>query len=336
MHYLLKSLLAHAGLMAPADDDGSDNGGAVDRGDEFDPLGAEGVDDKADDSAADDSAADDDKDADDDDAADDDKADDKEDDDLPPKKAKKDDGDDGKARRQIRVPKARLDQEIAARKALEQRLADLTKQSKKEAEDTTSASLDREIAELENKYDELLADGETKKANEIMRAIRAKERQAVELRSEQKSERARVQAVEQIRLDTLIEKLEADFPALDPDATDYDQEAVDEVMLLRGGFEKQGMTSTDALARAVKYVLGTPAKKAAADEPKKGLGDGRRQSQTKKNLDAEKRIPGRVDRVGVDSDRRGENRSQDVTNMSEEEFNSLPESTKARLRGDLV
>jgi hypothetical protein len=44
---------------------------------------------------------------------------------------------------------------------------------------------------------------------------------------------ARAIAVEQVRLDLMVERLEQEYPQINPDADEYDQDLVDEVMELR-------------------------------------------------------------------------------------------------------
>jgi hypothetical protein len=57
-------------------------------------------------------------------------------------------------------------------------------------------------------------------------------------------------------------------------------------------------------------------------------------STIKKNLDTSLRQPGSLKPMGADSDKRGEKGGlPDVAKLSEEEFDALPESTKARMRG---
>lgn len=246
----------------------------------------------------------------------------------------------------IMIPKARFDEVRTKAKdreaALTARIAALEAQAAKEVSSTTVSALDREVAELEDKYQALLDDGKSAEAKEIMRQIRQKERQIVTIETEHKSERARTQALEQFKFDSLVEKLEAEYPVLNPDNDEaYDQEAVDEVMMLRNGFEKSGLSPSAALAKAVKYVLGAAQKKEAAAEEgeKRGIATGgkkdeRRAEQIKKNVDAANKQPSKMDKVGIDSDKKGAGLDATAANLTEEEFSALPASTKARMRGD--
>jgi len=77
-------------------------------------------------------------------------------------------------------------------------------------------------------------------------------------------------------------------------------------------------------------------------EPAKGLGAAakgvdRKTAAVAKNLDASKRQPASSKSLGADSDKYGQNApTPSAEDMSYEEFSALPESVKAKMRGDLV
>lgn len=316
---------------------GAGDRGAGDRGDDFTPDDVDPAAGKKDDDDEDIDAKDQ-KDADDED---DKKADDKDEDegDDSPR------GKDGKfAKKDPVIPKARFDElnrkSRERETALTARIAELEKQTVRDVQQKNTTELEKEVDTLEGQYEKHLADGESSKAREVMKQIRLKERQIVEISVEHKSAQARDTAVEQLKVDMLVDKLEGEFPQLSPESDEYDQEVVNEVTLLRTGFERGGLSSTQALAKAVKYVLGAPQKKEAESE-KKGLGGGkqaedRRQAQLKKNLEAAGKQPNKAV-SGVDSDKKGGGLdSKTVSSYTEEEFDALPPSTKARLRGDFI
>jgi hypothetical protein len=339
MNELLKQMLRLGGYMNEADDGtggGASGGAAADRGDDLAPAD---IGDKADDKGAD--GADEKKEGEGDGeaaGADGDNKDGEDKDDETPRDK------DGKfTKKDPVIPKARFDElNRKAREreaALQTRIAELEKQAVKEVQQQDSAKLEKEIEDLEEEYQKLLDDGKTDKAKEVMRQIRLKERQVVAMEVEHKSEKARVQAVEQLKFDNLVEKLESEYPVLNPDADEFDEAKVEEVVFLRQSFERSGMSSTAALAKAVKYVLGDVQKK---DEPapKRGIDadgkkDARRAEQVKKNIDAAVKQPAKMGDAGMDSNKKGGGLdTSNVNDMSEEEFNALPAATKARLRGD--
>lgn len=342
MSILMQKLLGITYMNEADDGTGGGGGGAADdRGDALPDATA--ADDADDGKAAGDDKKDGDDDADDGKAADDDDKKDGEDDDQPR-------GKDGKfAKKDPVIPKARFDElRVKAKEreqALQTRIEQLEKAAQREVEQQDTAKIEAEVTELEEKYQKLLDEGKTAEAKDVFRQIRTKERQIVLQEAEHKSAKARDMAVEQFKFDSLVAKLETDFPVLNPDAEEYDSEKVDEVVLLRTGFERAGLSSSAALAKAVKYVLGNaPAAKTEEDEPttKKGIGDDkkaseRRSEQLKKNIETAKKQPPKLDSLGVDSNKKGGGiDGKAVGDLNEEEFEALPAATKARLRGDII
>lgn len=330
MSALLKKLLGGV-YMAPADD-GAATGGAVDRGDELPAAKADEEPEvepaKADEEPEEPAKADEEPEI------------------EPAKPAVK------SAKEAKMIPKERFDEQRMKAKEREAALVDRIKALEAgvtrdvQAQDVTK--LDGEIKELETKYQQALDDGDKTLAIETMRSIRLKERQISEASVEHKTDRARALAVEELKVDMLIERMEQDFPVLNPSDEAYDQELVDEVVLLRSGFEKSGMSSSAAITKAIKYVMATVVKaepgaedEAPEDEKAKGLGGAkaaeRRAEQLKKNLEASDKQPAKLTDVGLDSHKKGGGESTaKPSEMTPEEYSALPESTRAKLRGDFA
>lgn len=337
MSALLKHLLGGV-YMAEADDGAAGGaGGAVDRGDVLpDDVKAEEIDPPN----TEDDPEEDDEPEDEDEAAIKAKADAEAEPDKPaPKPAKE----------TKMVPKARFDEQRMKAKERESALTDRIKAleagATRDVQQQDVTKLNTEVEALEEKYQQALDDGDKTAAKDTMRAIRLKERQIAEASVEHKTDRARALAVEEFKVDILIERMENDFPALNPDDEAYDQELVDEVVLLRTGFEKSGMSSSAAITKAIKYVMGAAAKAdaGAEDEPakEKGLGadkkEARRKDQLKKNLDASDKQPAKLTDSGLDSHKKGGSAATaKASELTNEEHAALPESTRARMRGDFI
>lgn len=340
-HWLRKPLLmapaADAAAGGAAGDDAAAQAAA--RGDFLDPADA------ADDAAAPAAEADD-KGA---DAADDkvaDAADDADADDAPPAKpAKKDDD------KTPMIPKARFDD--ARRKdreriqRLEQQLAEARGTTDENSPGNRIKALETKATELEGQYAKALDDGDTKKATELMSQLRKLDRDIVAIQTTAEASYARAVAVEQVRVDNLIEKLEAAHPELDPESDEYDEDLVGSVAELRAGFEATGMSSSAALAKAAKYLLPGKATTAAVNDaapaakPAKKAEDvdAERKSQAvrKAAATAGKTPPSLSKAPGLDSHKAGAGaEGADVTKMTEQEFTALPDSKKRQLRGDYV
>ena len=99
------------------------------------------------------------------------------------------------------------------------------------------------------------------------------------------------------------------------------------------------MSPSKALVEAVRHIMAQRESSAPATKGK-ALGApvlGRKEAAVAKNLDAARRTPASTRVVGADSDKHGQTGPlPSVDDMTFEEFNALPEKTKARLRGDFV
>lgn len=320
-------------------------GGAVDRGDNFTPTVDD--DDEAAKAAAEAAAAE--------EAAkkaaeeaakkDEKKDDDKKDDD------KKDDDDKGK-KKDTRIPLSRHEQILAKererREALEAELAKRNKQEQQVQADKVLKEADAKLESLEEKYNKALVDGDVKEAQKLMKEIRTTEREIAEHKAETKAAAATEQAIEAIRYDNIVERLEAAYPQIVPGSESYDKAAVAEILELKEAFELKGHRPSAALQRAVKYVLGAESKKqetavevtprVSEDDVAAKLKEERKAEASKKAVDASKKQPPASDKLGVDSDKLGGTPmdAKAIMKMSQSDFAKLDDETLARLRGDTV
>jgi hypothetical protein len=259
------------------------------------------------------------------------------------------------------IPKVRFDElrnkTKAQIEALTKQVEDLTKKATQETRVEDTKKTETAIGNLEKEIKGLMADGKTSEALDKMGELRILERALAVNAAKYESEQARAIAVEQVRMDLLIERLEQEYPEINPDADEYDEEKVAEIMELKEAFEAKGKSSSQALAKAVKYVFADSlARKDEAakgkdkekveekdekeEKPKKAdktKEEDRKKEALKRNTKDAKKIPAKAADHGVDSDKKGGGiTAKNVQDMTEEEFNALPESTKARLRGDTV
>ncbi len=241
-----------------------------------------------------------------------------------------------------RIPKARFDEAVAKERtraeALERQLAELQAAQVQVKKQEDTAKLDAEIYELEKQRAKMLLDGEAEKAAEIASLIRAKERQLAIEESRSMSAQAKEQAREEIRMELTVEKIEVEYPALNPDSEEFDEDLVDLVLSKqRSLMQKEGLSPSKALVKAASSVMGRFGSK-SEEVRQKGLKkdvEDRKQAQVKKNIDTAKRQPASMKDSGLDSDKMGD-KAVDIANMSFDEFEALPEATKAKLRGDFA
>lgn len=186
---------------------------------------------------------------------------------------------------------------------------------------------DAKLLDLDTRQAKMLADGEFENAAKLSQEARMIERAQMQVEFEERNTQSANATVEQVRLDRAIEDLNESFPVLDPDNDGYDQDLVDEVLTLQRAFVAAGKNPTQSLYDAVHYARiegDVPAKKPQS-----------RKTDVKKNIDAANKQPPELDKAGFDSDTTGmKDKDPDITSLTEEEFDALPEATLRRMRGD--
>lgn len=339
-------------FMAPLDDEAGGGGGEnEDRGDDFTPTG-----DDADDADAEGKVKDDVEGKDDEKGEGKEKEDEGEGEDGEGKSklkaAKKDDaadededGDGKKLKGGIPLNRHEkiLARERAQREKLEQELAQYRQGREIAAKNEELERHEAKIGELEKAYAKHMTDGEPEKAVETMQQIRKLERTINEANAVVREAAAEARAVERVRYDMIVERIESSFPVLNPDHEDYDEEIVGEVLELKEAFELKGTPPSKALQKAVKYVVkpATQSQERATDnEPRvsaEELAKQRKAAAVKKAVETSGKQPASTADVGLDSDKRGRTgTAKDVAKMDQDAFAKVPEEELAKLRGDEV
>ena len=110
--------------------------------------------------------------------------------------------------------------------------------------------------------------------------------------------------------------------------------------LRRGGGDK-GHVALEAARQIENYstlgglVKGVETEKGGLSRADKGTD--RKEAAVAKNLDAANRQPASTKKAGADSDKHGQTApTPEADQMTYEEFSALPDSTKAKMRGDFV
>ncbi len=327
MNPLLKKLLSR--YMAPAGDDGSDTGGTdvIDRGDSFTPT----EDGPAAKPAPAPKAADSDDDI------------DPEDPDADPEAEEETKAE--KKQREQRIPLSRhkdlLEKERAKRADLERQLSQFQRGTEVASLNQDITQAEESILAMEKQYNALLGEGELDKAAALMSKIRQAERSIGDAKNDMKIAAAEARATERARYNVALERIEAAYPQLNEDHGDYDEALMEDVIDLKGAYERKGLTPTAAMQKAVDKLLGTSTKKqeAAIDTtPRvadKDVAAERKKDAVKKTLDAVGKTPPSTTKVGMDSDKAGGSlTAKDVMKLSQDDFRKLPDDVLARMRGD--
>ena len=316
-------------LMAPVGNDGGDGGGgAPDRGDDFVPT-EDDLDDAQETAESDRS---------------DEEAEKSNEEVVRPRSS------DGKfAKREkvddeVKIPKARFDSAVAKERAraeaAERRLAEIDAAQGQIQRNLDIEKAERDVRELRAQERKALLLGEEDKAAALSEQADRLNRQIAIAQAKDVSAADKSTALEAMRMELTVERIIEQYPALDENSEEFDQDLVDDINDKQAGLiARQHMSPSKALAEAVKYVMRN---RSASPTAEKGtpLGapvKGRKEAAVAKNLDAARRQPASTRMVGADSDKFGQTgKLPAVNDMTYEEFGALPEKTKAQMRGDYV
>lgn len=323
-------------LMKPLDGgDSAGAGGTADRGDNFDAGEAAGAQSKAEASEDDVKIA----------TGEDDNGEDGKDD--KGKQARDENGKFTKKEREAVIPKSRFDEQVRKEReraeAAERRLAEIEQERRQVARGVDIAKLEADIKELRAKERKALIAGNDKEAAELSDQADRLNRQIAVEQARDMSATAKEQAREEIRWDMTLESIEKQYPALDETSEHFDQDLSDDVLdAMSGIMRRERLPRSQALVKAVQKVMDRQKGAEAAETEGKGLRsaakeEDRKEAAVKKNVDAANRQPASTKKVGADSDKHGQNKEvPDANDMTFEEFSALPDTTKAKMRGDYV
>ena len=248
------------------------------------------------------------------------------------------------------IPKARLDREIQKRRELEQRLAELETSQKVEAavEDKPidlSGSVDMEAItkaldmNLDGKNSEAAAIIAEQLQNAVKFGSEATRDQMKELVAAS-TEAAVTQAVGQVKqqgvateMESVISEIETDYPVFNPDADGFDQGLVDRAMTMRRVLEADGAAPAEALREAVQLTISRHRPELVkASAPAPAPAPEAEVKSRKRNAQAAVAQPAR--QAGQPNGDEGT--KLDLSALSEEEFDALPDSVLREMRGDMA
>ncbi len=242
-------------------------------------------------------------------------------------------------KKQPMVPKSRLDEVLEKVRQQQKQLDDL----KQQQEVVENAPEPYAFDEKELEYQQHVLDGESDKAAALRKEIRNAERAQLEYDMEQKMGQKVVQNQQEIALAQAANEMEKNFPVFDQNSADFNAEYTQEVVELRDAFIIQGLDAVTALTKATDFVVkdrnlvvdddATPALAKTQSPKAEKTDDTKKRREVSRKLKAAESQP--PDMPGESSASRGEE-SVNLNNLTEEEFNALPDATLKRLRGDLV
>jgi hypothetical protein len=233
--------------------------------------------------------------------------------------------------KQHMVPKSRMDEEIARRRQLEERISQLEESTKPKEPEKPPFDFDA----AEASYMEAVLDGDTDKAKVLRQEIRAAERAT--LTEELRGEISNTTNVtkQQLELDTAVATMVGEYPVLDSKSEFADQELINEANELMGMYAAKGMAPADALRKAVRLTIAANAPEylqtAPAAEPAPAPVAKKRETNVKQKLEAAQKQPPKL--AGESAASRTEE-TLDIKSMTDQDFLKLSEAQLKRLRGD--
>lgn len=310
----------------------------LDRGDEFDPTDEELDELEDQDNVEYESSVEDDEEEYEDEDEDQEDAEDDEDED------EDEDEEDEEEPEEERIPRSRLNQVIKQRneerertKWLEQQLEKVLNSQtapKKEEAPQAPAEPPYNYEEKEAQYIELILDGETAKAIKLrseIDAARAKDFQKMLAEQSETTMSQTSKKLEDERFNDLVSAFEEEYSFLDASSDDYNEEAVETINRLMGGYMAEGTSREKALALAVDKMLPfytkAPAKEALGTKKKSEKATADKKRNAKASRQQPPRSPGRKTRDVDPSALR-------PSTLSEKQFNQLSDREKRILRGD--
>ena len=235
----------------------------------------------------------------------------------------------------IRIPKKRFDQVNGKLKEAQARIKELeARQVKPDADQLSEddqAALNYDFEKAETDYQQALLDGDTDKATQLRRDIRANERRV-----------ARVEAVDAVRrqqakveVEEARVELEATYDEFNPKSEGFSQELTSEVLAIYQGLLNRYSPGA-ALRKAAHTVAVMNGLTGLADDlqeapaPQKPAAPAAKKTDVKAKAKAANQQPPQLGGNANKSEK-----AYDINQMSEDEFDALPAATKARLRGDI-
>lgn len=236
-----------------------------------------------------------------------------------------------------------LKKERARREELEAQLSQSRAGQQMAQANEDLSRVEDELVAMEAKYNDLLAEGDTQAAAQLMTQIRRKNAELSSITAAQRDAEVMARAVEKVRFDEALDRIEEAYPELDPESGDYDEDTYQDVYDLMMAGRQRGLSATKALQRAVARVMGaetTAQKRATTATPRVDENDvasRRRGEAVRRNLDAARRTPPATHRISANNDAAGGAlTAKAVMNMSEDDFEKLSDKDLARLRGDVL
>lgn len=229
------------------------------------------------------------------------------------------------------VPYKRFDEVNKRRRVAEDKLKEMEDQAQTREEEDAQIPFDFESKESE--YMDAVLEGDKDKGSILRKEIRAAEKEMYEASATKVATEQSSKTKDDIEFNQVALDLQKQYNVLDEESEYFDQEVVDEILAFTNGYLTGGQyTRIGALRKAVTqagkiYDLqgGTTEE---TKEPVKKVRSKKLDPDKKKDIETKQ--PPKDDSVDEDLN------PGPMEDLTEEDFASLPESAKRRLRGDYL
>lgn len=252
--------------------------------------------------------------------------------------ATKDASDDGEeetkeTKEEQMVPISRLNKVIDERNRLREQVNTKPVQQTEQSSEPTVSDLKQQHKTKRQEWQAAVFENDQEAANKLLDEMDALEEAIDEARLNEVSTTTRAQSADDIRYDNLLEKYMEQYPIIDKNSDDFDPKIVSEMFEVREAFIARGLPWSQALEKAHNLILkplGATKKVTETTE--------QRTTSSKKNLaDALSRQPANVADVGASADAVNNNKfGIDISRLTVEQFDKLPDELKTKLRGDAL
>jgi hypothetical protein len=229
----------------------------------------------------------------------------------------------------VRIPKPRFDEVNNRRKAVE---AENERLRAELARRDLAPDVNVDLDAKEAAYMEAVLDGDKEKALSIRKEIREAEAAIYGKRALEAAKTVKTEVKGELDIAKIVNELNAEYPLFDSSAEDFNQEALVEAVALARMYQEQKIYGPeDALRKAAEktakiYDFAPVSKrKAAAD----GADPKPKPEDVKKKIEVAGKQPPEAPPGVAATDP-----EPDINEMSDAEFDRLPEATKRRMRGD--
>jgi hypothetical protein len=239
-----------------------------------------------------------------------------------------------------KIPKDRFDEAVQKERdraeAAEKELSDLKRKARKERrpppqEDgpTITDAINEateQVTDARKEWQKALLDNDESKADTALEAMTAAEAKLDQLRLDQSSQVTRQQTTEDVDYNNALTALEKEFPAIDEDSEEFDEELLAKVARLHLGLVRGGTGRVSALKEAADIYLTKPSVKDPKDV-KDTLRDGAKTTlaKTVAAQPPDTTSVAHTDTKGV---------QLQPSRMSRKQFDKLTDEQRSVLRGD--